>query len=186
MENYTKELWSLVSLQLNNWKQVSWTWAADETELKQRLDDKYDITENGRDQNLPDEVKTSRKMIKNEIAEPAVELAECIEEQLESSSEDLGEIEADPDKETFDHKNEDSDYESDSPGLTSSTPPSPAACMDKIKEESIHSEADEDEELVNSDTEDPRTLDDVNDITDKERVEIITSIKSGDLSPVVC
>ena len=125
-------------------------------------------------------------MIKNEIAEPAAELAECIEEQLESSSEDLGEIEADPDKETFDHKNEVSDYESDPLGLISSTPPSPAACMDEIKEESIHSEPGKDEELANSDTEDPRTLDDANDITDKERVEIITSIKSGDLSQVVC
>ena len=58
--------------------------------------------------------------------------------------------------------------------------------MDKIKEESIHSEAGEDEELVNSDPANPITLDDENDITDKERVEIITSFKSGYFSPIVC
>ena len=159
---------------------------ADETEPKQSLDDKYDITENGRDQNLPDEVKTSRKMIKNEKAEPAVEPAESIAEKLESSSEALGEIKSDPDTETFDHKNEVSDHEWDQLGFTSSAPPSPAACVDKIKEESIHSEAGEDEELVNSDPANPITLDDENDITDKERVEIITSFKSGYFSPIVC
>lgn len=190
MKNYTrKKLWRLVNLQLNNLKQVSWSWvkhAADETEPKQSLDDKYDITENGRDQNLPDEVKTSRKMIKNEKAEPAVEPAESIAEKLESSSEALGEIKSDPDTETFDHKNEVSDHEWDRLGFTSSAPPSPAACVDKIKEESIHSEAGEDEELVNSDPANPITLDDENDITDKERVEIITSFKSGYFSPIVC
>ena len=58
--------------------------------------------------------------------------------------------------------------------------------MDKITEESIHSEAGEDDDLSNSDPAAPITLDDVNDITDKERVEIITSIKSGDLSTIVC
>ena len=58
--------------------------------------------------------------------------------------------------------------------------------MDKIKEESIHSEAGEDKELVNSYLADPITLDDVNDITEKEREDIITSIKSGDLSTIVC
>ena len=118
--------------------------------------------------------------------EEPVEFAEIIEEKLESSSEDLGENETDPHKETFDDKNEVSDHEWDPHGLTSSAPPSPAACMDKIKEESIHSEAGEDKELVNSYLADPITLDDVNDITDKEREDMITSIKSGDLSPVVC
>ena len=57
-------LWNLVNLQLNNWKHVSWTWvknAADETELKHSLDDKYDITENGRDQNLPDPIKLKHR-----------------------------------------------------------------------------------------------------------------------------
>ena len=83
--------------------------------------------------------------------EEPVELAEIIEEQLESSSEDLGQIEADPDKETFDDKNEVSDREWDALDLTSSAPPTPAACMDKIKEESIHSEPGEDEVLETSD-----------------------------------
>ena len=114
--------------------------------------------------------------------EEPVELAEIIEEQLESSSEDLGHIEADPVKETFDDKNEVSDREWDTFDLTSSAPPTPASCMDKIIEESIHSEA----ELGNSEPADRRTLDDVNDITDKEREDIITSINAGDLSPIVC
>ena len=118
--------------------------------------------------------------------EEPVELSEIIEEQLESSSEDLGEIEANPDKETFDDKNEISDHGWDPLGLTSFTLPSPAACMDEILEESIHSEAGEDEELGSSDPADPIILDNETDIIDKVRVEISTSINSGDLSPVVC
>ena len=93
----------------------------------------------------------------------------------------MGEIEAYPDNANFDHRNE-----WDPLGLASSPPPSPAACMDKIKEESIHSEAGEDEELVNSDPANPISLDDENYITDEEREEIITNIKSGDLFPIVC
>ena len=76
-------------------------------------------------------------MIKNVIAEPAIGLAEILAENLESSPEDLGEFEADPDKETFDDKNEISDPEKDPHGLTSSASPSLAACMDRIIEESL-------------------------------------------------
>ena len=49
MKNYTKKkLWNLLHLQLNNLK-VSKSWVkykADETEPKQSLVDKYDISEN--------------------------------------------------------------------------------------------------------------------------------------------